>query len=56
MGKSGWLEMDVQQSGREGWKYASMISGGLCVMTTGMILMPEWYADNWDIHQTVSHH
>ena len=27
-----------------------MISGEQCVMTAGVVLMPVWSADNWDMH------
>ena len=32
------------------WRCASMTSGGQCVMTSGIALMPLWFANNWDMH------
>ena len=32
------------------WRFASMISGGQCVMMTGTLLMPLWFASSWDMH------
>ena len=32
------------------WRCASMTSGEQCVMTAGTVLMPVWFADNWDMH------
>ena len=29
--------------------------GELCVMTTGLLLMPMWFADSWAILEPVSH-
>ena len=28
--------------------------GALCVMTSGVLLMPVWFADSWDSPDTVS--
>ena len=33
---------------KEGWKCATIISGGQCVMTRGMAVMPMWHVDSWD--------
>ena len=40
---------------RDVWKSAAMESGGLCVMTSGVLLMPKWYADSLDSAQQVRH-
>ena len=32
------------------WRCASMSSGGQCVMTAGILLMPLWFASSWDMH------
>ena len=29
------------------WRYAATWSGGLCVMTSGVLLTVQWRADNW---------
>ena len=33
------------------WKSATIMHGELCVMTPGVLLMQEWYADSWDSQQ-----
>ena len=35
------------------WKSARVEDGVLCVMTTGIILMPVWSADSWDSQASV---
>ena len=35
------------------WKSATIIHGKLCVMTPGVHLMQEWYADSLNFHQQV---
>ena len=35
------------------WKFASMESGGLCVMMNGTMMMPELSADNLAYHRWV---
>ena len=35
-------------------RFATTISGGLCVMTPGVILMLKWLADSWDLVLMVS--
>ena len=42
-----WWEAPISM--RVEWKYASMTSGGLCVMTPGTVLMLLWSANNWDM-------
>ena len=43
-----WLEAPI--STRVEWRCASITSGGQCVMTAGIALMPQWSANNWDMH------
>ena len=38
---------------RAEWRSASTISGVLCVMTPGEVLMLLWCVDNWDIQPKV---
>ena len=38
---------------KEELKYSTMVNGVRCVMTDGVLLMPMWYADNWDLEQGV---
>ena len=33
------------------WKSATIMHGELCVMTPGVLLMQEWYADSLDFQQ-----
>ena len=34
------------------WRHTTIISGVLCAMMAGIILMLVWYVDNWDLdHQ-----
>ena len=35
------------------WRSATMTSGAQCVMTFGIILMPRWSVDSWDLLQQV---
>ena len=36
------------------WRSASSTCGELSVMIPGQVLMPEWFADSWDIQELVS--
>ena len=49
-----WL-MDIWKV-KAGWRSASMECGELCVMIiliTGIVMLPELYADNWDMSTQV---
>ena len=48
----GWLVGAVLTVGV--LRSASSTCGGLCVMTHGHCLMPEWPADSWDTRALVS--
>ena len=43
-----WREVPISM--RVEWRCASMTSGGLCVMTSGTVLMLLLSANNWDMH------
>ena len=36
------------------WRSVSSTCGELSVMIYGQVLMPEWFADSWDIQELVS--
>ena len=36
------------------WRYASMTSGELCVVTSGTALMLLWSASSWDLEVCVT--
>ena len=36
------------------WRSVSSTCGELFVMIPGQVLMPEWFADSWDIQELVS--
>ena len=42
-----WWEAPINM--RAEWKYASMTSGGQCVMMAGAVLMQLWSASSWDM-------
>ena len=35
------------------WRFVSIMSGAQCVMTTGILMMPEWFADSLDYQHHV---
>ena len=35
------------------WRSATTISGGQCVMISGVFKMPKWHVDSWDSPQQV---
>ena len=37
------------------WKSARVEAGELCVMISGILLMPVWPADSWDSQASVCH-
>ena len=47
-----WLVGQLQM--KEGWRSAKITSGELCVMTYGVHMMLEWFADNWDMLMKVN--
>ena len=40
-----WWEVPISM--KVEWSYASMTSGGQCVMMAGAALMPLWFASSW---------
>ena len=42
-----WWEVPISM--KVEWSYASMTSGGQCVMMAGAVLMPVWSASSWDM-------
>ena len=36
------------------WRFATTMSGAQCVMTIGMLPMPKWSVDSWDLNPWVS--
>ena len=42
-----WWEAPISM--KVEWRYASMTSGGQCVMMAGALLMPQWSVSSWDM-------
>ena len=52
---SGWFKEGMLAQVLVGWRYAREDSGALFVMTSGIIGMLKWSADNWDIQPMVDY-
>ena len=47
--------LEVVSQHKAEWRSVLEENGEQCVMTCGVLLMPKWSADNWDMRQLVRH-